>query len=99
MPQQKQKYEPLTPLMCARLAAPHTWPGPAVLTTIFGGVFSMALGYPFSPGIWCLLLAVAIFAQSGSLQSSILIGFLSSLSRQVSQRESRAFSKYAFSAA
>ena len=64
MPQQKQKYEPLTPLMCARLAAPHTWPGPAVLTTVFGGVFSMALGYPFSPGIWCLLLAVAIFAQS-----------------------------------
>ena len=50
--------------MCARLAAPHTWPGPAVLTTVFGGVYAIARGYGFSPVIWCLLLAVAVFAQS-----------------------------------
>lgn len=57
-------YERLTPLMCARLAAPHTWPGPAVLTTVFGGLYSIACGFEFSPVIWCLLLAVAVFAQS-----------------------------------
>ena len=60
----KVQYERLTPLMCVRLAAPHTWPGPAVLTTVFGGVYSIARGYDFSPLIWCLLLAVAVFAQS-----------------------------------
>ena len=58
------RYERLTPLMCIRLAAPHTWPGPSVLTTIFGGVYSIAKGYEFSALIWCLLLAVAVFAQS-----------------------------------
>lgn len=58
-------YEPLTPLMCVRLAAPHTWPGPSVLTTVFGGLYALAAGYDFSPLIWCLLLAVAVFAQSG----------------------------------
>lgn len=57
-------YERLTPLMCARLAAPHTWPGPAVLTTVFGGLYSIAAGYEFNPAIWCLLLTVAVFAQS-----------------------------------
>lgn len=57
-------YEPLTPLMCVRLAAPHTWPGPSVLTTAFGGVYALALGYDFSVLIWCLLLAVAVCAQS-----------------------------------
>jgi 1,4-dihydroxy-2-naphthoate octaprenyltransferase len=58
------RYERLTPLMCARLAAPHTWPGPSVLTTVFGGVFSIAIGYDFDPLIWCALLGVAVFAQS-----------------------------------
>ena len=61
---QTTSYEPLTPLMAVRLAAPHTWPGPAVLTTVFGGVYAIACGYVFSPVIWCLLLAVAVFAQS-----------------------------------
>lgn len=61
---QTTSYEPLTPLMAVRLAAPHTWPGPAVLTTVFGGVYAIACGYAFSPVIWCLLLAVAVFAQS-----------------------------------
>ncbi len=60
----KPQYERLTPLMCVRLAAPHTWPGPSVLTTVFGGVFSIAQGYEFSAVIWCLLLAVSVFAQS-----------------------------------
>lgn len=60
----KAQYERLTPLMCVRLAAPHTWPGPSVLTTVFGGVYAIAKGYDFSPVIWCLLLAVAVFAQS-----------------------------------
>ncbi len=50
--------------MCVRLAAPHTWPGPSVLTTVFGGVYAISKGYDFSPVIWCLLLAVAVFAQS-----------------------------------
>lgn len=50
--------------MCARLAAPHTWPGPSVLTTVFGGVYAIAAGFLFDPAIWCLLLAVAVFAQS-----------------------------------
>lgn len=50
--------------MCVRLAAPHTWPGPSVLTTVFGGVYCIAAGYAFDPLIWCLLLAVAVFAQS-----------------------------------
>lgn len=58
------EYEPLTPLMCVRLAAPHTWPGPSVLTSIFGGLYSFACGFEFSVPIWCLLLAVAVFAQS-----------------------------------
>lgn len=58
------RFERLTPLMCVRLAAPHTWPGPAVLTTVFGGVYSISCGYEFSAVIWCLLLAVAVFAQS-----------------------------------
>ena len=57
-------YERLTPLMCVRLAAPHTWPGPSVLTSVFGGLYTMAAGYEFVPAIWCLLLAVAVFAQS-----------------------------------
>jgi 1,4-dihydroxy-2-naphthoate octaprenyltransferase len=60
----KTCYERLTPLMCVRLAAPHTWPGPSVLTTVFGGVYSLAQGYDFSALIWCLLLAVSVFAQS-----------------------------------
>lgn len=63
-PAQTMSFEPLTPLMAVRLAAPHTWPGPAVLTTVFGGVYAIACGYDFSPLIWCLLLAVAVFAQS-----------------------------------
>lgn len=57
-------YERLTPLMCARLAAPHTWPGPAVLTSVFGGVFSISCGYDFFVPVFCALLAVAVFAQS-----------------------------------
>ena len=61
---QPARYEALTPLMCVRLAAPHTWPGPSVLTSVFGGLYAMAAGYAFSPGIWCALLAVAVFAQS-----------------------------------
>lgn len=60
----EKRYNKLTLLMCVRLAAPHTWPGPSVLTTVFGGLFSMACGYDFEPVIWCLLLAVAVFAQS-----------------------------------
>ena len=58
------RYEPLTPLMCVRLAAPHTWPGPSVLTSIFGGLYSMYAGYGFTWWVWCLLLAVAVLAQS-----------------------------------
>lgn len=50
--------------MCIRLAAPHTWAGPAVLPTIFGGLFSIASCFEFNAFIWCLLLAVAVFAQS-----------------------------------
>ena len=61
---EKGRYERLTPLMCVRLAAPHTWPGPAVLTTVFGGLFSIAAGYEFSAVVFCALLAVAVFAQS-----------------------------------
>lgn len=57
-------YEPLSLLMCVRLAAPHTWPGPSVLTSVFAGLYSISSGYQFSPVIWCLLLAVAVFAQS-----------------------------------
>ena len=57
-------YERLTPLMCVRLAAPHTWPGPSVLPTAFGGVYALACGWTFSPLVWCLLLAVAVLAQS-----------------------------------
>ncbi|MGI6217342.1 MAG: prenyltransferase [Coriobacteriales bacterium] len=57
-------YNKLTPIMCLRLAAPHTWPGPSILTTVFGGVFSMAAGYTFWPGVWVLLLAVAVLMQS-----------------------------------
>ncbi len=57
-------YERLTPLMCVRLAAPHTWPGPSVLPTAFGGLYALACGWTFSPLVWCLLLAVAVFAQS-----------------------------------
>ena len=57
-------YERLTPLMCMRLAAPHTWPGPSVLPTVFGGLFAILAGCAFSPALWCLLLAVAILAQS-----------------------------------
>lgn len=60
----KRSYERLTPLMCARLAAPHTWPGPAVLTSVFSGLYAIAFNYDFSPVIWCALLAVAVFAQS-----------------------------------
>ena len=58
------KYERLTFLMCLRLAAPHTWPGPSILPTIFGGLFAILAGCAFSPALWCLLLAVAVFAQS-----------------------------------
>ena len=57
-------YERLTPLMCVRLAAPHTWPGPSVLPTAFGGLYAIACGWAFSPALWCLLLAVAVLAQS-----------------------------------
>lgn len=57
-------FEPLTPLMCIRLAAPHTWPGPAVLTTVCGGLFAAYAGWGFTPWVWCLLLAVAVLAQS-----------------------------------
>lgn len=59
-----KRYEKLTPTMCMRLAAPHTWPGPSVLTTVFGGVFAILMGYEFSVAIWILLLAVAVFLQS-----------------------------------
>lgn len=58
------KYNALTPTMCLRLAAPHTWAGPSILTTVFGGLYSIACGFAFSPVIWCLLLAAAVFAQS-----------------------------------
>lgn len=58
------QYNKLTPLMCARLAAPHTWPGPSVLTTVFGGVFAASQGYAFDPLIWCVLLVCAVAAQS-----------------------------------
>lgn len=58
------EYNRLTPLMCARLAAPHTWPGPSVLTTVFGGVFAASQGYGFDPLIWCVLLLCAVAAQS-----------------------------------
>ena len=57
-------YRKLTPTMCLHLAAPHTMAGPAVLTTVFGGVYSAAEGYDVTPLLWCLLLAVAIFAQA-----------------------------------
>ena len=57
-------YERLTPLMCLRLAAPHTWPGPSVLPTAFGGLYALVCGWAFSPLVWCLLLAVAVLAQS-----------------------------------
>lgn len=50
--------------MCLRLAAPHTWLGPSVLTTVFGGLYAISCGYAFSPLIWCLLMLVALFAQS-----------------------------------
>ena len=59
-----ETYNRLTPKMCLRLAAPHTWLGPSVLPTVFGGLYCIACGYPFSPVIWCLLLLVALFAQS-----------------------------------
>lgn len=59
-----ERYDRLTPLMCVRLAAPHTWPGPAVLTTVFGGLYAIACWHVFSPAIWCLLLATVVFAQS-----------------------------------
>ena len=58
------EYNRLTPLMCARLAAPHTWPGPSVLTTVFGGVFAASQGYGFDARIWCVLLLCAVAAQS-----------------------------------
>ena len=58
------QYNKLTLLMCARLAAPHTWPGPSVLTTVFGGVFAASQGYAFDPLIWCVLLVCAVAAQS-----------------------------------
>ncbi len=57
-------YERLTPLMMVRLAAPHTWPGPSVLPTVFGGFAAFFFVYPFNPAIWCVLLALAVFAQS-----------------------------------
>lgn len=57
-------YNRLTPLMCARLAAPHTWPGPSVLTTVFGGVLSLCLGYAFDAYAWCVLLLCAVSAQA-----------------------------------
>ena len=59
-----ETYNRLTPKMCLRLAAPHTWLGPSVLPTVFGGLYCITCGYPFSPVIWCLLLLVALFAQS-----------------------------------
>ena len=58
------EYNKLTVLMCARLAAPHTWPGPSVLTTVFGGVYAASQGYGFDPLIWCVLLLCAVAAQS-----------------------------------
>ena len=58
------EYNKLTVLMCARLAAPHTWPGPSVLTTVFGGVYAASQGYGFNPLIWCVLLLCAVAAQS-----------------------------------
>ena len=58
------EYNKLTTLMCARLAAPHTWPGPSVLTTVFGGVYAASQGYGFDPLIWCVLLLCAVAAQS-----------------------------------
>lgn len=57
-------YNRLTVLMCARLAAPHTWPGPSVLTTVFGGAYAASQGYAFDPLIWCVLLLCAVAAQS-----------------------------------
>ena len=50
--------------MCARLAAPHTWPGPSVLTALFGGLFAASQGYGFDPLMWCVLLLCSVSAQS-----------------------------------
>ncbi|MGN0038990.1 MAG: prenyltransferase [Coriobacteriales bacterium] len=58
------EYNKLTVLMCARLAAPHTWPGPSVLTTVFGGVYAASQGYAFDPLVWCVLLLCAVAAQA-----------------------------------
>ena len=57
-------YNRLTPIMALRLAAPHTWPGPSILTSILGGLLAIAFGYAFSPGIWIMLLAAVILMQS-----------------------------------
>ena len=57
-------YKPLTLLSCARLAAPHTWPGASVLPTVFGGIYAVLMGYEFSWPIWVLLLVCATMAQA-----------------------------------
>lgn len=61
---QMTSYEPLTPLMAVRLAAPHTWPAPRCSRRSSAASMPSPAGYDFSPLIWCLLLAVAVFAQS-----------------------------------
>lgn len=63
-PVQTTSYEPLTPLMAVRLAAP---PYMAWTCGAHDGLrrrLCHCRGYDFSPFIWCLLLAVAVFAQS-----------------------------------
>ena len=57
-------YNRLTPLMALRLAAPHTWPGPSILTAVLGGLLAIAFGYSFSPVIWIMLLFAVILMQS-----------------------------------
>ena len=59
-----ETYNRLTPLMALRLAAPHTWPGPSILTAVLGGLLAIAFGYSFSPVIWIMLLIAVILMQS-----------------------------------
>ena len=61
---QETAYKPLTLLSCARLAAPHTWPGASVLPTVFGGLYSVWMGYTFHAALWVLLLVCATMAQA-----------------------------------
>ncbi len=64
MQNEVQKYQPLTVLSCARLAAPHTWPGASVLPVGFAGVACLALGYSFNAVMWCALLLFGVLTQA-----------------------------------